>query len=381
MAYQIIIALLLSLSALNLALNLRSLHIPRRRPALPDQVPLVSVIVPARNEEKNIGACVSSLMKQDYPCFEIIVIDDNSEDRTSEVALSLASTDPRVKLLRGEPLPEGWAGKPHACFQAARQAAGEWLLFTDADTIHAPDMLSRTVALAASENIALLSGFPRQLTASVSEKMVIPMTYFVMLAWAPLWWLHASKKPVASIAIGQFLLFPRGVYWAMGGHEVVKNRVVEDLWLGAEVAKRGGRHLAVDLSEVVSCRMYAGLGAIWEGLTRALYGVTAISPWALAGLLAAGYAVYLAPFLWLFRLAFFAGVPVWAPVVLIQVLLILAMRRAVDARFRESALSTLLFPFGIALLIAIVINGMARQLSGSGVSWKKRTYDKGSTAE
>ncbi len=381
MLYQFAIALLLSLFALNQALNLRSLRVPNRRAPLPDPLPLVSIIVPARNEEKNIGACLASLVKQDYAHFEVLVLDDGSEDRTSEIVKSFASQDSRVRLISGEPLPAGWAGKPHACIQAAREAKGDWLLFTDADTLHAPDMLRRTLALAASENIALLSGFPRQLTESLAEKAVIPMTYFVMLAWAPLWALHRSKKPVASIAIGQFLLFSREVYWAMGGHEVVKNRVVEDLWLGAEIAKRGGRHLAVDLSDLVSCRMYSSLGDIWEGLTRALYGVTAISAWGLALLLAAGYVFFLAPFLWLVNLGMSENVPVWAPLVLLQAALLLVMRRAVDARFKESVLSMLLFPLGIALLIGIVINGMARHLAGAGVSWKKRTYDKGAPVE
>jgi chlorobactene glucosyltransferase len=380
--YQVMIALILAASALNLALNMRALRVPRRDVRLPAPAPKVSVIVPARNEEANIGRCLGSLLKQDYPDFEIIVLNDNSEDRTAAVVRSFADSDPRVRLLDGEPLPPGWAGKPHACFQAAQKATGEWLLFTDADTIHSPDMLRRSVGLAASEHIALLSGFPHQLATSISQKIVIPMMYFVMLTWAPLWALQRSKKPVASIAIGQFLLFPRDVYWAMGGHEAVKNRIMEDLWMGVEVSKRGGRHLSVDLSDMVSCRMYGDLGSIWEGLTRALQGITAMASWGLVALLAAGYCCFLAPFFWTLKLVFDSAiVPAWAPLVLLQVSLIFIMRRSVDARFKESAISTALFPFGIAVLIAVVINGMARQLAGAGVSWKKRIYEKGSSVE
>jgi chlorobactene glucosyltransferase len=382
MFYQIIITLILAVSALNLALNMRALRVPRKDVRLPDPAPKVSIIVPARNEEANIGRCLGSLVKQDYPDFEIIVLNDNSEDGTAAVVKTFADNDARVTLLNGEPLPPGWAGKPHACIQAARQARGAWLLFTDADTIHSPDMLRRAVGLASSEHIALLSGFPRQLATSLSQKVVIPMMYFVMLTWAPLWALHRSKKPVASIAIGQFLLLPRDVYWAMGGHEVVKNRIMEDLWMGAEVTKRGGRHLAVDLSDMVSCRMYGDLGSIWEGLTRALQGISAIASGGLVALLVAGYCCFLAPFFWTWKLAFdSASVPAWAPLVLLQVALIFIMRRSVDARFKESVVSTALFPFGISVLIAIVINGMARQLAGAGISWKKRTYEKGSSVE
>ena len=206
--------------------------------------------------------------------------------------------------------------------------------------------------------------------------------YFIIMSWAPLWLLHRSRKPVTSVAIGQFLLFSREAYWGIGGHAAVKNRIMEDLWLGAEIAKHGGRHLAVDLSDLVSCHMYDSLGAIWEGLTRALYGVSALSVAALSGLLVAGYSCFLAPFFWGWKLVFDSALlPVWGPVVIVQVALLYIMRGMVDRRFKESMLSTLLYPLGITFIIAVVINGMARQLSGAGVSWKKRVYDKGSSVE
>ena len=142
MLYQIIIALLLTLCLLNLALNMKSLRVPPRKASLKNP-PMVSVIVPARNEEANIGNCLESLVRQDYPDFEIIVVDDNSEDATARVAQSIAQRDHHVRVLCGEPLPAGWAGKPYACFQAAQQAKGDWLLFTDADTTHCPRYAAR----------------------------------------------------------------------------------------------------------------------------------------------------------------------------------------------------------------------------------------------
>ncbi|RJO62532.1 MAG: glycosyltransferase [Dehalococcoidia bacterium] len=380
MIYQVAIALLLSLALLNLALNMRSLKVPRRNATVPHPAPLVSIIVPARNEEANIGPCLASLIKQDYPNFEIIVLDDNSEDATAAVVRLLSEGNSRVHLIDGEPLPAGWAGKPHACLQAARQAGGEWLLFTDADTIHSPDMLRRTLALAVETRVALLSGFPRQLTEPLSQKIAIPMIYFIILSLAPLWWLHRSSRPVASVAIGQFLLFTREAYWGIGGHEAVKKRITEDLYLGAEIAKKGGRHLAVDLSDLVSCRMYSSFSAVWDGLTRAIYAVSSISLAGLAGLLILGYISFLAPFYWLWKMAFDSAFPpVWGPLVIFQVALLFIMRRWVDARFKESLLSTILFPLGITFIIAVAINGMARQLAGTGVSWKNRVYDKGSS--
>jgi chlorobactene glucosyltransferase len=382
MIYQVAVALVLALSLLNLALNMKTLRVPQRNAILPVPPPLVSIIVPARNDEANIGPCLESLIRQNYPNFEIIVLDDNSEDGTAALIKDIAERDSRVRLLSGEPLPAGWAGKPHACFQAARKAKGDWLLFTDADTTHSPDMLRCTLALAVETRVALLSGFPRQLTVTLSQKIAIPMIYFIIMSWAPLWLLHRSAKPIASVAIGQFLLFSKKAYWDIGGHEAVKNRITEDLYLGTEIAKNGGRHLAVDLSDLVSCRMYDSFNAVWDGLSRALYAVSSISVVALAGLLIAGYICFLAPFFWLWKMVFDSSfLPVWGPLVIFQVTLLIIMRRWVDARFKESVLSTILFPLGITFIIAVVFNGMARSLSGAGISWKKRIYDKGSSIE
>jgi chlorobactene glucosyltransferase len=382
MLYQIIISLLLALWLLNLALNMKFLPVPRRNAAVPQPVPKVSVIIPARNEETNIGACLSSLMKQDYPNYEIIVLDDGSDDATADIVERLSKGDSRVRLIKGAPLPAGWAGKPYACMQGAKQAGGDWLLFTDADTTHTPDMLRRALALAIETNTSLLSGFPRQVTVSLSQKIVIPMIYFIIMSWAPLWWLHRSSKPVASVAIGQFLLFSRKAYWDIGGHEAVKDRITEDLYLGAEIAKNGGRHLAADLSDIVSCRMYDSLGAVWNGLTRTLYGVSSISSVALAALIVIGYACFLAPFYWLVKIALSSSsIPIWAPLVIFQTGLLFIMRRWVDDRFKESLISTILFPLGMVFIIAVVINGMARQLAGMSVSWKQRFYDKGEPVE
>src|SRR4030042_153519 len=138
MLYQQIIAFVLLILFVNLLLNLRSLNRARGNNKPPEPGPLIAVLIPARNEEANIGACLDSLRKQDYPYFEILVLDDSSTDGTAEVVARLASEDQRVKLLKGQPLPPGWAGKPFACHQLAQEARGSWLLFTDADTLHAP---------------------------------------------------------------------------------------------------------------------------------------------------------------------------------------------------------------------------------------------------
>lgn len=208
MLYQIIVAAGLVIFLINLILNLRSLKKPLPGAKISGPVPFVSVLIPARNEEVNIETCLRSLQAQDYPAFEILVLDDNSTDNTAEIITRLAAKDKRILLINGEPLPEDWAGKPFACYQLAVKARGSWLLFVDADTTHSPDMLSSVIPLAVQLKPSLLSGFPRQLANSLAQKVAIPVLYFVIMSWLPLWWLQRDRVAKPSLAIGQFLLFP-----------------------------------------------------------------------------------------------------------------------------------------------------------------------------
>ncbi len=382
MLYQLVVAAGLLSFILNLILNLRTLKTPRSDSKVPEPAPLISVLIPARDEEANIGACLESLQKQDYPNFEIVVLDDSSTDNTANIADRIAATDKRIRLIRGEPLPEGWAGKPFACYQLAKEARGSWLLFVDADTIHAPHMLRSTLALASELRASLLSGVPRQLATSLAQKVAIPVLYFVILSWLPLWWLQRSKQPKPSLAIGQFLLFPREEYWRIGGHKAVKSRILEDVWLGVEVIRCGGRQVAVDLSPVVSCHMYQSLGAMWEGFVKWIYSVAALSPAALVGLIIAGYVFFLAPFYWLWNDLFVAATPSsWRAIVIFQVAMILVMRWLVDNHFKQPVVSTLLHPVGFSFLFLIGLYAGSRRVVGSGVRWKNRLYGRESGVE
>ena len=374
---QIIIAAGLVGFVLNLILNLRRLKTPYSDAKIPEPAPFVSVLIPARDEEANIEACLKSLQKQDYPIFEILVLDDNSSDNTADVVKRIVAKDNRIQLIKGEPLAEGWAGKPFACYQLAKKARGSWLLFTDADTTHAPHMLRSVLALALDLRASLLSGFPRQAATSLPQKVAIPVLYFVILSWLPLWWLQRSKNPKPSLAIGQFLLFPREEYWRIGGHKAVKSRILEDVWLGIEVIRQGGRHVAVDLSSVVSCNMYPSLGAMWEGFIKWIYSVAALSPAVLVGLLIAGYVFFLAPFYELWRELFVVAAPSdWRIIIIIQVTMILLMRWLVDNHFKEPVVSTLLHPFGFSFLFLAGIYAASRRALGAGISWKNRLYDR-----
>jgi chlorobactene glucosyltransferase len=380
MVYQIIIALGLVLFTINAILNLRSLRTPSKRAKVPDPAPLVSILVPARNEEENIGACVRSLQKQDYPNFEIIVLDDNSTDRTSEIVKSLAKKDARVRLIKGQHLLEGWAGKPFACYQLAQEAKGDYFLFVDADTIHAPHMLRSTLALAIEMNASLLSGFPRQINSGLPQKIAMPIPfYFVLMSLLPLWWVQASKKPRPSLAVGQFFLFPKEDYWRVGGHRAVKSRILEDIWMAVEVVKHGGRHVAVNLTPVVCTNMYRSVGTMWEGFIKWIYSVAALSPAALIGLVIAAYCFFMAPFYWLWHDFIMAVPPTdWRFIVLFQVALIFFMRTVVDLYFRNSPISIPFHPLGFSVMFAAGLYGGWRHALHKGVEWKDRIYEEAS---
>ncbi len=382
MLYQGIIVAGLLIFMINLTLNLRNLKTLRRDEKTPDPPPFISVLVPARDEEANIAACLESLQKQDYLNYEILVLDDNSSDNTEVIVENVATMDSRVRPLHGVPLPEGWTGKSFACYQLARQARGSWFLFVDADTTHAPHMLRAALGQALRLNSSLLSGFPRQLANSLPQKIAIPVLYFIILSWFPLWWLQRAREPKPSLAIGQFLLLPREEYWRIGGHEAVKSRILEDVWLGVEISRRGGRQMAVDLSPAVSCNMYRNVSAMLEGFIKWVYSVASLSPIALMLMISAAYFFYLMPFYSLWRELFVVMSPIGLRVIVIsQVGIILFMRWLVDSRFKEPFFSVFLHPFGLSFLFLAALCAVFRRAVGAGVRWKERLYSRESSIE
>lgn len=230
---------------------------------------MVSVIVPARNEEENIRSLLDSLAAQEYPDFEVLVVDDGSEDGTAALVGGAKAGNARhIRLISGEPLPEGWFGKPWACHQGALQAGGKLLLFSDADTVHGPRLLARAVAGLESENADALTVIGRQVMGSFWERLLQPQ-FFMLLAFRfPR--TGIPRKPHQwrdAIANGQYLLFRREAYEAVGGHEAVKGEVVEDMRLAQRLV-RGGRRLVVREGRELRTRMYRSLPGLVEGWSK-----------------------------------------------------------------------------------------------------------------
>jgi glycosyltransferase involved in cell wall biosynthesis len=240
---------------------------PRFRGADP---PLVSAILPAKDEESYISDCLASVRAQTYPNLEILVVDDRSADRTGEIARQHAARDPRVRVLTIEELPAGWTGKTHALHRAVAEAAGEWLWFLDADTLHSPDGLSILMEYARAEGAALASLLPELRCETFWERVVQPLGGIVLMQSFPLHIVHRDESPLA-FANGQYLLIQRQAYGDAGGHEAVKDRFVEDIALAFRVKRKGYRIRVALIRGIVTCRMYASLKQLVRGWSRILY--------------------------------------------------------------------------------------------------------------
>jgi len=353
-------------------------------PPAPGDAPLVSILVPARNEARNIEPCVASLLAQDYPNYELIVLDDHSEDGTGDIVrrLGLGETGTR-RVIQGEALPAGWTGKGWACHQLSLAASGHYLFFTDADTTHAPGTVSATVAAAREYRSDLLSAWPRLITKTWSEKLVIPMVLLLGMVMYPHWLVLllqrfptvAARLPVSvrrmlGAGNGQFIFFTRPAYDRIGGHAALRDHLVEDVALGRAVAERMGegmRLLNCESLRFSTCRMYRAFPEVWEGFTKNMRAAFEDS---LASFLFIG-ATQVCSFLLPFVFVFLPGPA--RPLVVAQVGVIYLIRIVLTLRFRTSWLGCLLHPIGEALSLAIGLNSW-RRLATKGVTWKGRVY-------
>lgn len=261
----IFLGTLLLISLTNLwALRRLDRHQPTKRS------PKVSVLVPARNEERTIVPCVRSLLSQTYPNFEVLVLDDASEDRTLDLFRQFEK-DLRFKAFQGAPLPAGWLGKPWACHQLSQSASGEILLFVDADTTHHPKMLHDAVATLQTEGIDFLSVLPHLQFVTWSEHLILPILPWSVHTFLPLFFASRFLSRGFATAIGQFMMFRKTAYAAIGGHNTVRRSVAEDRALVRHVARAGLSWTLLDGNNRISTRPYRGFTALRQGLSKSLF--------------------------------------------------------------------------------------------------------------
>lgn len=340
--------------------------------------PMVSVLVPVRNEEHTVERCVRSLLDQDYGNYEVIVLDDGSHDRTPEILESLLQSPraERLRVLGGKPLPDGWHGKAWACHQLGLAARGRVLLFTDADTRHEPGSLSASVEALLRADADMLSLTPRQETVTFGERLVVPLMYFILLCYLPLRFVRTRPEPSLCFANGQFILFTREGYERIGGHEAVRSDIVEDVWLCKAVKRNGGRVVSYDGSRIVHCRMYRSFSEVWNGFSKNLFAGLGYNAPGLFALMLMTALLYVAPYGFLFDAALdadFSAGRFWLPAA--QIGIALGCRMLVAARFRQPFPETLLHAVSQIVLLLLAFRSFTLVAFGGGVRWKGRRYD------
>jgi chlorobactene glucosyltransferase len=346
--------------------------------AAPPDAPLVSIVIPARNERRNVERCLRSMLAARYPALEVLLVDDHSEDGTGDVARAIASTDPRLRVLESPPLPPGWFGKQWACATGAHAARGDILLFADADTEQAPDLLPRAVNAMRALDADLLSVAGRQELGTFWERLLQPQIFAMLfLRYGGTEGVNRARRPENVIANGQCFLVRRTAYDAIGGHEAVRENVAEDLML-AQATLRAGRRVRFILGpDQLSTRMYTTLPELIEGWGKNVYAAGRHTvPFGAVGralfpiLLVVGPMFSLLPVVVavLALVGVMPGALAWSATATAATLLWWVL---VYRQLEEPAYYALLYPLGSVVLLYIYVRAILR---GRRVVWKGRAY-------
>lgn len=357
-------------------------------PPVRSAAPLISIIIPARNEARNIQRCLVALSSQTYPHLEIIVVDDRSTDATPQILEQFAAVppdnhqrggSPPLIVVHGKDLPQGWAGKPHALDQGYSAARGDWLCFIDADTFASPNLIASTFQAASTHQADLLTILTYQELGSFWEKVILPLVFTALSVGFPVERVNDPKQTDA-IANGQFILIRRAVYEAVGGHRAIRGEIAEDKALAALVKGVGYRLVFGDGRDFARTRMYTSLPEIWEGWTKNIYLGLQDRLWLLAiGALVGLIGALVLPLWtalslfgivngggWMAYLAAFEALTVWIYLLYNRV----QVCRAMDI----SSGYALTLPLGAFVFTMMMFTSAYNVLSGKGVTWKGRSY-------
>ncbi len=336
---------------------------------------LVSILIPVRNEERNIKPLIDSLSKLNYKNFEVLLLNDQSTDLTKTYILSSIENDPRFKLIEGKVLPEGWAGKVHACHQLSKQAKGELLLFLDADIRLHKNTLQTAVHFLESKSGKLLTGFPRFPVTHLLEKWLVPMQHFLIYFHLPLFFANYTKLTSASAAHGSFMLFEKDSYLKIGGHEKIKKSLLDDVHLTRLMKQHDQKVLLSNITSFVTCYMYTSNKEVWDGFKKNIF-------------VGIGRSVFLAILLTLFYLLFYIlpGIILLFGLTRLFLLqninlllfcpyfIIVLQKCFIDWQTKQKLTLGLSMPLISCTFISLLVTSMITSLTKKGYSWKGRTY-------
>lgn len=333
--------------------------------------PKVSVIIPARDEEKNIGHCLTHLFKEDYGAFEIIIVDDRSSDRTPHLLENLKKlSSVPMKIIRIEKLPPGWTGKNYAMHTGSKAASGEWLLFTDADTTHTPLSIGSAIQSALAEKTDLLTLAPEAESVTFWEKTVQPIAMGSLAVWFK----------AEELANGQFLLVKRAVYESVGGNEAVKDKVVEDIEFARKIRQAGFKTRFSNGTKLYRTRMYTSLDGIITGWTRILTHLFEKNIWKFLEKIGMFLIFSIAPFLILtveIVFGFTGSLNFQKQIFLLSLSvsgLIIGIRFAGNRLLRCSPWHAFLHPIGSAIMVWVLLKCIGRVIANLPSVWKGERY-------
>jgi len=259
--------------------------------------PLVSIVVPGRNEETAIESTIRRLLAQDYPNIEVIVVDDQSTDRTGEILARLAAESPSLIVVAGRPTPPGWLGKPWAVQQGIEASRGELLLLCDADVVYDPSVVSLLVSRFIKGDVGAIAVLPRFEVDGFWEATMMPMLPFVFLALSPAWLSNRTRIPILGVGGGPGTMVSREAWARIGGHQALRHAVVDDISLVRRVRSAGYRSITIRGEKHVSIRMYRGLREIIQGFTKNVYFALGGTPARALFVLAAAFIFHIGPYL------------------------------------------------------------------------------------
>jgi chlorobactene glucosyltransferase len=351
-----------------LAVNLAALRVPRSLPAHPDDdLPFVSVLIPARNESECIEGCLRSVLGQSGIDFEVIVLDDCSEDDTYRLAAAIV--DPRLTVLAGQPLPDGWTGKNWACHQLAQRASGPLLCFVDADTRLAPEAVRGAVDALTGHRADLVSYLVAAEYRTVAQAVLLPMVNHALLALFPVFVMHSRWFPRIALALGPFLIVRADAYQQVGGHAARRGEVVDDVKLCRAVKASGGRVRLANGARVATTRWYADTRGIWNGFSKNAFGALESS-----SVLAFVTSVVLVPMLVIPFLRLALGVVDGhvPDMVIVQVVLIALTRVATSLVGRDPLWTVPFHPFATVFWGATLVNSARLAGGDETIEWRGR---------
>jgi hypothetical protein len=338
-----------------------------------DTLPSVSVLIPTRNEAKNVGACLRGALTQDHPRYEVILVDDSSTDATVQIAQNIAANNQRLRVFRGRPVAPHWFGKTYAQYQAAQVSRGQYLLFLDADVVLDRRALSYMVTAAQKGGAGILSVLPLQVKEGFWEGMLAPFKYFHLLLFFPLFAMDWAWEAMAAYANGQCMLVERKAYVKIGGHSNASETLREGPDMARLLKRKGGKLMLLSGSGIARARLYGGPPDLWDGFTRFLYTLAHHSVVGAMLMILAYALLFVIPVIKVV-LALASGATVGSVgLPLAQVGLGMIMFLTATGRYGLAFSEMLFFPLGAAVWIGMIGNAISVSMGKKGVPWKGRT--------